>query len=83
MKDTLKQEFTRRISMANSTELVVILYDMVLAYSDDAEKERVWTQILANYVAANGLDYKYVKDYGWDPIELPAENIDSFYSSGL
>lgn len=53
------------------------------AYSDDAEKERVWTQILANYVAANGLDYKYVKDYGWDPIELPAENIDSFYSSGL
>ena len=38
MKDTLKQEFTRRISMANSTELVVILYDMVLAYADDAEE---------------------------------------------
>ena len=38
MKDTIKQEFTRRISMANSTELVVILYDMVLAYSDDAEE---------------------------------------------
>ena len=38
MKDTLKQEFTRRISMANSTELVVNLYDMVLAYSDDAEE---------------------------------------------
>ena len=38
MKDTLKQEFTRRISMANSTELVVILYDMVLSYADDAEE---------------------------------------------
>jgi len=38
MKDTLKQEFTRRISMANSTELIVILYDMVLSYSDDAEE---------------------------------------------
>ena len=38
MQDTLKQEFTRRISMANSTELIVILYDMVLAYSDDAEE---------------------------------------------
>ena len=38
MKDTLKQEFTRRISMANSTELIVILYDMVLAYADDAQE---------------------------------------------
>ncbi len=38
MKDTLKQEFTRRISMANSTELIVILYDMVLSYADDAEE---------------------------------------------
>ena len=38
MQDTLKQEFTRRISMANSTELIVILYDMVLSYADDAEE---------------------------------------------
>ena len=38
MQDTLKQEFTRRISMANSTELIVILYDMVLAYADDAQE---------------------------------------------
>jgi len=38
MKDTLKQEFTRRISVANSTDLIVVLYDMVLAYSDDAEE---------------------------------------------
>ncbi|MCR5322123.1 MAG: hypothetical protein K6E85_02390 [Lachnospiraceae bacterium] len=50
------------------------------AYADDAEKQRVWTQTLANYVAANGLDFKFVKDYGWDAIKLPTENIDSFYS---
>ncbi len=54
--------------------------DFRKAYADDAGKENVWTQILANYVAANGLDIKYVQDYGWDPIKLPAENIDSFYS---
>ena len=38
MKDALKQEFTRRISVANSTDLIVILYDMVLSYADDAEE---------------------------------------------
>lgn len=38
MQDTLKQDFTRRITTANSTELIVILYDMVLAYADDAEE---------------------------------------------
>ena len=38
MTDTQKQEFTRRISVANSTELIVILYDMVLSYADDAEE---------------------------------------------
>ncbi len=54
--------------------------DFRKAYADDAEKEKVWTQTLANYVAANGLDIKYVKDYGWDPVKLPTQNIDSFYS---
>ena len=38
MTDNLKQEFTRRISVANSTELIVVLYDMVLSYADDAEE---------------------------------------------
>ena len=42
MKDTLKQEFTRRISVANSTDLIVILYDMVLSYADDAEEDFVF-----------------------------------------
>ena len=38
MTDALKHEYTRRISVANSTELVVIIYDMVLSYTDDAEE---------------------------------------------
>lgn len=32
-----KQEFTLRISQANSTQMVVILYDMLLTYVDECE----------------------------------------------
>lgn len=31
------KQFTLRISQANSTEMIVILYEMLLAYLDDAE----------------------------------------------
>ncbi len=37
MTSEKKQEFTLRISQANKTELVVILYDMFQAYLEDAE----------------------------------------------
>lgn len=37
MKREDKQRFTLRITQANSTELVVILYEMLLCYLDDAE----------------------------------------------
>ncbi len=33
-----KQQFTLRITQANSTELVVILYEMLLCYLDEAEQ---------------------------------------------
>lgn len=33
-----KQQFTLRITQANSTELAVILYEMLLCYLDDAKK---------------------------------------------
>lgn len=33
-----KQMFTRRITQANRTQLVVIVYDMLLVYLEDAEK---------------------------------------------
>lgn len=38
MTSEKKQEFTLRISQANKTELVVILYDMFQAYLEDAEQ---------------------------------------------
>lgn len=37
MNNEKKQEFTRRVAQANSTEMVVILYDMTLEYIEDAK----------------------------------------------
>lgn len=36
MKKEKKQEFTLRITRANKTQMVVILYDMILTYLEDA-----------------------------------------------
>lgn len=38
MTDEQKQEFTRKISNANKTTMIVILYEMVLVYVEDAKK---------------------------------------------
>ncbi len=38
MTKELKQQFTLRISQANKTELVVILYEMLLIYLDEAKE---------------------------------------------
>lgn len=38
MNDALKKEYTLRISQANKTQLVVILYEMLLIYVDEAKK---------------------------------------------
>ncbi len=48
--------------------------------SDDKLRESTRAQIVANYVAANNLDITQYQDYGGDPVTLPEENIDSFYS---
>ena len=37
MTTELKQEYTLRISQANKTQLITILYEMVLLYLDEAE----------------------------------------------
>ena len=37
MTKEYKQQFTLRITQANKTELIVILYEIVLAYMEDAE----------------------------------------------
>ncbi|MGN0132586.1 MAG: flagellar protein FliS [Lachnospiraceae bacterium] len=39
MKDELKQQFALRITQANKTELVVILYEMFLTYVGDAKSD--------------------------------------------
>lgn len=38
MKKEDKQQFTRRITQANPTEMVVILYEMLLCYLEDARE---------------------------------------------
>jgi len=38
MTSECKQQFTLRITQANPTEMVVILYEMMLCYIDDAQK---------------------------------------------
>lgn len=56
-------------------------YDELLALSLDKDaREATRAQIIANYVAANDLNITQYQDYGWPPVQLPAENIDNFYS---
>lgn len=38
MTDELKKEFTLKITQANATELIVILYDMILVYIEEARE---------------------------------------------
>lgn len=40
MTKELKQEFTRRVTQANKSELTVILYDLILEYLSEAEAAR-------------------------------------------
>lgn len=54
--------------------------DFAKINSDDKSREETRAQIIANYVAANDLKITAFQDYGWDPVPLPEENIDSFYS---
>jgi hypothetical protein len=54
--------------------------DFVKLNSDQEKREEIRAQIIANYVAANNLNITCYKDYGWDPVTLPEENIDNFYS---
>ncbi len=56
-------------------------YDAFMKDGEDEKlREETRAQIIANYVAANNLDITAYQDYGWDPVTLPEENIDSFYS---
>lgn len=48
MTKELKQEYTLRITQANKTQLITILYEMVLLYLDEA-KEALQTENKADY----------------------------------
>lgn len=45
MTNECKQQFTLRITQANPTELVVILYEMLLCYLEEAEKSPNKTEL--------------------------------------
>ena len=47
-----KQRFTLRISQANSTEMTVILYEMLLCYLEDAKAALVQNEDLLLHMAA-------------------------------
>lgn len=53
--------------------------DLIKSSADSEENQRMRSQIIANYVAANDLHIIAYQDYGKEPISLPAENIDTFY----
>ena len=65
MKKEKKQEFTLRIAQANKTQMVVILYDMVLVYLQDS---------------LEAFDKKDYKEYKWN-IERAKECIDELLNS--
>ena len=53
MVDEKKQEFTRRISQANTTEMVVVIYDIAVSYMDDVKnaiEESDQNKFMANIV---------------------------------
>ena len=60
MKKEKKQEFTLRITRANKTEMVVILYDMILVYLEDS---------LESFENRNFKEYKWNIDRAKDCID--------------
>ena len=54
MTKECKQQFTLRITQANATQLVVILYEMTLQYLADAEQAAEDAQFLEGRFAGPG-----------------------------
>lgn len=54
--------------------------EFIMSNANSEGNEQIRAQIIANYVAANNLPITQYQDFGWDPVKLPEENIDSFYS---
>ncbi|MBP5385000.1 MAG: hypothetical protein J6Y57_08525 [Lachnospiraceae bacterium] len=54
--------------------------DFLESSANEEDRDAIRAQIIANYVYDKDLSIKAFQDYGWDPVPLPEENIDSFYS---
>ena len=65
MKKEKKQEFTLRITRANKTQMIVILYDMVLEYLKDSLEE---------------LDKENFKEFKWN-VERAKDCLDELLNS--
>lgn len=65
MKDEVKKEFTARIVHANRTELVVIKYDMIFAYMEDATshfQQGLWNQVKLDLTNIERIVDRLMKD---------------------
>ena len=56
MEDRLKQDFTRRLSQCNKGEMIVILYDIVFAYLDEAKAANTQNNYEAYKIAIRKAD---------------------------
>ena len=65
MKKEKKQEFTLRITRANKTQMIVIIYDMILVYLEDAME---------------AFEKKDYKEYRWN-IERAEDCLDELLNS--
>lgn len=85
MESSLKQEFTRRLSQCNRGEMIVIMYDIVFAYMDEAKSahenkqyEEYKTAIKKAQAAIdslkNSLDFKYDLSKELHPLYVYAKN---------
>lgn len=54
--------------------------DFIKSSADTEGREKFRAQIIADYVAENNLKITAYQDYGWDPVPLPEESTDSYYS---
>ena len=57
MTKELKQQFTLKITQANKTQLIVILYEMLLIYLEEGMKKFL---LLFMLILANNLDFLFM-----------------------
>ena len=69
MKKEKKQEFTARVVNANRSELIVIMYDLIFAYMEDARedfKKDDWEAVKADFDYMETVIRRLVRDLNHD-----------------